>query len=82
MKVYQFILISLMALLMSSCKLSTDNDGDQMGDTYTWIGGARIVNADGTNDRALTTDGTIVYYANFLPNGEKILIVQNGAERV
>lgn len=72
----RYLCVMIIALLFSSCRENPADD--HMMDRYNWVSEVRIMNVDGTKDHAFTSDRKHVVFANYLPNGQKIILVQEG----
>jgi hypothetical protein len=73
------IVLSCVALSISSCKFSSTDQDKLPGPQYS-LSDIRIVDIDGTNQKILVNGRINVRYANFLPNGQKIIYVQTAID--
>jgi hypothetical protein len=72
--ILRIILISIfLPMIVSSCKLGVSDE--EYKNNYS-VSNIHVMNIDGTNEKALTNSNNYVMYANYLPNGQKIVFVQ------
>ncbi len=70
----RIIVISfILTFILTSCKFGVSDE--EFKNNYS-VSSIHVMNIDGTNERALTNSNSYVLYANYLPNGRKIVFVR------